>query len=353
MIKFDSYSYSCYNIDMINNNFIFNWPLVGNTNITEFLSKSITNNNIAGSYIFCGPADLGKTTTANYFAKALICASKAIGAGKLPCGGCSSCKQFEKGLYSDYYLIEKDLEKKNISIEQIREFIRKLGMASFLNSYKIGVIRNAECLSIEAANALLKTLEEPQARVVAILITSHLDALPDTILSRSQIFEFKPVKTDLIYDYLLERGAKRSQAKDLARLSAGRPALAVKFLENQDFYNEYLASVKAFLRLPQSDINERLALVENLIGKTAGQESAGLACGILEIWRGAARDLLLKSCKQDYLTRNFLVIEEMEKCRINTVGLLALFDNLELGKKYLSANVNPKLVLENIAVNLC
>lgn len=337
---------------MQKNNFTFSWPLVGNLNIIEFLSKSVNYGNIAGSYIFCGPEDLGKATIVDYFCKALVCQNNSKGSGKLPCGECSSCKQAERGLYGDYYLIEKDPEKKNISIEQIREFIRKLGMASFMNGCKIGVIKNSENLSIEAANALLKTLEEPKVKVVIILLTSYLDALPDTIISRSQVLEFKPVKTDLIYNYLLERGARRSQAKDLARLAAGRPALAVKFLEDQDFYKEYIDCAKAFLSLPQEDINARLALVEKLIGSSAGQESVGLAGGIIGIWQGVARDLLLASCGHSYLARNFLLAEEMKNCKLKISDLLALFDNLKLGRDYLASNVNPKLVLENITMNL-
>ena len=76
--------------------FKFNWPLIGNAQITEFLEKSIGNNKVAGTYIFNGPDNLGKTTAARYFAKSLLCANKRAG-GNLPCGDCSSCRHFQLG----------------------------------------------------------------------------------------------------------------------------------------------------------------------------------------------------------------------------------------------------------------
>ena len=152
----------------------FNWPLVGNDHIVEYLAKSIANNNIGGSYIFTGPDNLGKTTVAKYFANALVCLNKEQGEGILPCGQCSACEQVNKQIHGDVHLIKKEKDKKNISIEQVREFIRVLGMASFLNSYKIGIIKHAESLSLEASNALLKTLEEPKVKVIIILVSSSI-----------------------------------------------------------------------------------------------------------------------------------------------------------------------------------
>ncbi|MCK4554191.1 hypothetical protein KAU19_04475, partial [Candidatus Parcubacteria bacterium] len=324
--------------------------------IIEYLSKSIAKNNVAGAYIFCGPDNLGKTTVANYFAKSLVCQNNIKGSGLLPCGKCQVCEQVEKGIHGDIHLIKKDKDKKNISIEQIRDFIRILGMASFLNSYKIGIIKHAEYLSIEAANALLKTLEEPKVKVVIILVVSNTDSLPQTIVSRSQILKFKPIKADIIYDYLVkEYQCKRSLAKDLSHLCMGRPALAVKFLQDKEFFNNYLDRAQAFLQFCRQDINERIFSVEKLIGvKPIGQESARLAARILEIWQGLARDLLLLKLDQNNLVQHLLLIEQLDKIktRFNKSGLLNLDRSLCQAREYLAANVSPKLVLENVVVNI-
>lgn len=338
-----------------------NWPILGNDHIVKFLAKSIYNNKISGTYIFSGPDDLGKTTVANYFAYSLLCQNKD-GEKKLPCGHCIACKQNKIGksdknedafesVHVDFHLIKREKDKKNVSISQIREFIHSLEMSSFLNSYKIGIIKNAESLSGEAANALLKTLEEPKKNVIIILITSDLNALPETILSRSQILKFKPIKTEIIYDYLVKtHGVNRSQAKNLSRLCLGRPALALKFLEDIDFYDNYLSRVNVFLSLIHSDMNGRFnSLNELLPAKSAGQEAVKIAKRIIEVWNGLIRDMLLLKFEQLDLVQHEIVIKELENQKISyTVpALLELTDSLKQADQYLKSNVNPRTVLEN------
>ncbi len=355
-------------------NFTFNWPHVGNDHIIEFLSRSIINNNVTGTYIFYGPDNLGKTTMANYFAQSLLCQNKQTGSGNLPCGECLSCQQFlvnskqkdnknlleensgQEIIHSDFYLIKRGKDKKNISINEVRDFINILSMSSFLNSYKIGLVKHAEDLSIEAANALLKTLEEPRAKVVIILITSNFEAMPATIVSRSQILKFNPVSADIIYDYLIkEHKASRSVAKNFSRLCLGRPALAIKFLENKDFYEIYLERIKAFINMMNQDINARFKIIEELLNKKiVGQEAVRIVGRILEIWQGLVRDLLLLEVDNENLIQHELVGQELfrikDKLPVNS--LLNLLKILNQAKEYLRANVNPKIVLENIAINI-
>ncbi|MFH1661611.1 MAG: hypothetical protein ABIA02_00730 [Candidatus Falkowbacteria bacterium] len=340
---------------MKKNDFEFNWPLVGNKQITEFLSRGIVNDKISGSYIFCGPDNLGKTTVANYFAKSLICENKEKKSGILPCGECQPCKQMQNGIHGDVHLIKKLDDKKNISIEQIRVFIRTLGMASFLNSYKIGIIKHAESLSIEASNALLKTLEEPKNKVVVILVVTNIDSLPETIVSRSQILKFNCVNSDIIYDYLInEHKAKRSLAKDLSHLCLGRPALAIKFLEDKEFLDNYLNQAQSFLNILKGDLNNGFLEVEKLIGvRATGQDASRSAKRILEVWQGITRDFLLLENNQDDLVQHLSFKDDMKKIKekINAKTFMEFIKNLRRSEEYLNANVNPKLVLENVVIS--
>jgi DNA polymerase-3 subunit delta' len=339
------------------------WPLVGNSHIIEFLSKNIAKGAESGSYIFYGAEDLGKTTLAAYFAKTILCQKR--GKENNACGDCPSCLRFNQGAaaenkqinfsHSDLFLVEKAEEKKNISIDQIRDFIRQLSLSSFLNSYKIGIIKDAHFLSLDAANALLKTLEEPKNKVIIILITSNLDNLPLTIISRSQILRFRPVKTDIIYDYLISNcGAKRSVAQNLSRLSLGRPALAAKFFENKNFLEDYSRKVNNFLEFFQKDISERFFSINSLLGRETGQESVRTAQKELDIWLAITRDLLLFRFGQGDLTQHWAENKELEAIsrKINTKQLLEISKNIKAGKNYLEANVNPRAVMENIAVNI-
>ncbi len=331
-----------------------NWPIVGNGHIFEFLTKSLAKKNVSGSYIFTGPSNLGKTTAANFFARSLVCEAK----DKLilPCGKCSACLEAAKNIHSDIYLIKREEDKKNISIEQIRDFIRNLSMSSFLNSYKVGIIKGAEYLSESAVNALLKTLEEPKVKVVIILTVTDIESLPKTIISRSQILNFLPVKSDDIYDDLINNHqASRSQAKNFSRLSAGRPALALKFMEDEEYYESYKIQVKSFTGLLSSDINERFNSIENILGKEArGQEAVKLAAGVIDVWKNLARDLMLIELNLTDLIQHEAFIKELEavKIKLNIKALLNLMNVLKQSREYLEANVNPKMALENVAVSI-
>lgn len=349
------------------------WPLLGNKHIIDFLDKSIANNSLVSAYIFNGPDNLGKTTIADFFAKILLCQKRKIplapfakGGVNLPCGECPSCKSFHTvnngeakeatAGHSDLYIIKKDKDKKNISIEQIREFIRKLSMSSFLNSYKIGIVKHAESLSEEAANALLKTLEEPKNNVIIILITTNMEIMSQTIVSRSQVLKFNSVPADVIYDYLVkERSVARSAAKNFSRMCAGRPALAVKFLEDKEFYESYLEKVKVFLDFILEDLNGRIAAIEKLLGaRTLGQESAVLASRVLDVWQGLVRDLYLLEFGRGDLIQHEIARDSLAKARekLSLADILKIGVFIERARKYLSNNVNAKLALESVAVNI-
>ncbi len=358
------------------NNIKFNWPFVGNNHIIEFLSKSILNNNISQSYIFLGPNNLGKTTIANYFAKSLLCRQMENKDGKaeiiLPCNNCPSCSQFRDSvsssdnlagdsdnpvniMHGDFHLIKRAKDKKDISIGQIREFINILSMSSFLGTYKIGIIKNADSLNEKAANALLKTLEEPKDKVVIILTAASAKSIPETIISRSQVLNFYSVKADIIYDYLIKNyNAPRSAAKNLSRLCLGRPALAVKFFENKEFYNNYIEKVDVFLNFINQDVNKRFDNIKGLLTQDSNQESAKTAFKAIDIWKGLARDFLLMELGEIDLIQHQIVSDKLDRQRGNIWidKLLDWFKILSEGEEYLKANVNPELVLENIAANI-
>jgi DNA polymerase-3 subunit delta' len=225
-------------------------------------------------------------------------------------------------------------------------------MSSFLNSYKIGIIKNAESLSIEAANALLKTMEEPSGKVIIILIASYLDNIPETIVSRSQVLNFRPVSSAELYDHLLkEYNVDRSLAKSLSHLSLGRPALAKKFLEDKDFYDKYVSQTQVFLDIFSESINSGFSGVESIVGnQTAGQEVAKLTLSILEAWTGVVRDMTLLRAGNERFIQHEIFSDSLEKLNqdLDYIDLLELYNLLQQGKERVKANVNPKLVLEDV-----
>lgn len=349
---FDIASLKCYNNSMKFGEYNYYWPLVGNRHITNFLEKSLVNMQISGTYIFNGPDNLGKTTLALHFAKILKCDASG---DLLPCDNCYSCLNFKKSreeLGGDVHLLKREKDKKNISIEQVRTFISSINMTSYSSGFKIGIIKHADKLSKEAANALLKTLEEPKKNVVIVLITSNLSFLPKTIISRSRMLNFRPVGSDLIYDYLLEEcNSTRDQAKKFSRLSAGRPALAKKFLEDSEFLDKYSFRASVFFSLADNNIGKRIGLVGDLFDvKDSNQESVKIAKRVLEIWQSIVRDLIFIKVGKNNLIQHEQFIHEFERMSdvYEKQGLVEIFKKIKQGENYLEMNVNPRLVLEEI-----
>jgi DNA polymerase-3 subunit delta' len=328
----------------------FSWPLIGNAAAIDFLTKSLLNRRLAQTYIFAGPENLGKNSIAYCFAKNLLLLDENRQENL------ADLDESKMSLSGDFHVVKREPGKKNISIEQIRDLIKILEMSSFANSYKIGIIKEAEAISEQGMNALLKILEEPRSKVVIILITAHLDAILKTIVSRSQVVNFYPVKTEVIHDYLVDHHKLNPVlAKNLSRLALGRPALAIKFLEDQDFYQNYLATVNFLLELLAQSLPERFKAISNWLAAHKGESDwPALVNSLLGIWEGVVRDLLLISSGSQNLLQHEVVKDNL--VRVNdghsASDWLQALKLLKLSRSYLSANVNYKNVLENIAVNI-
>jgi len=324
----------------------YKWPTIGNEKVIEFLSHSLNNNRLAQTYVFTGADDLGKSTIALAFA--------------------ANLQNHPEGFNSDLHILEPEADKKSISIESVREFIKTLNLSSFLNSYKIGIIKRADSLSPEAKSALLKTLEEPKDKVIIILLTVDEHELPETILSRAQVLYFYPVPAAVIYDYLLKtRGANRSLAKDLSSLALGRPLAAVKLLENPDSYKAYLEKAANWLEIMRSDAAHRFSLLDRIfVDKTWSKSAVEATSAVILMAEGLTRDLLLLSLDKEEHLQHTALKADLEKTLASlgaksggrnqgngVAGILDQFRLLAQAKEYLAGNVNPRLVLEQIILN--
>lgn len=318
------------------------WPAIGNDKAIEFLNRSLENDKVAQTYVFIGPEELGKSTIALAFAKNL--------------------QGSYDGFNSDLYILNPEAGKKSIGIEAVREFIKMLNLSSFMNSYKIGLIKEADLLSEEAKSALLKTLEEPRDKVVIILLVNTEESLPATILSRSQKVYFYPVPAATIYDYLIENyNAKRSEAKDLANLALGRPLKAIRYLENPEVYKTYLEDAEKFLSLFSLDVNARLKVLDSIFSdRTYSRQASENALSFLLMGEGLLRDLLLLNLEQRDRLQHLVLIDALEKSLASLNGevenkVFAILNQLKLiatAKEYLESNVNPRLILEQLVINL-
>ncbi len=171
--------------------------LVGQTPIATTLTNALNTEQIAPAYLFCGPRGTGKTSTARILAKSLNCGSSEAPTSN-PCGQCHSCRAIALGNSLD--VLELDAASHS-GVEQIREIIEKAQFTP-LNRYKVFILDEAHALSSSAMQALLKTLEEPPSRVVFILCTTEPQKLGDTIVSRCQRFNFRPISSEALTEHL-------------------------------------------------------------------------------------------------------------------------------------------------------
>src|SRR4249920_2796761 len=171
--------------------------VVGQLAVTRTLRNALTSGRIAQAFVFAGPRGVGKTTTARILARALSCID---GPTPEPCGVCDACVEIAEG--RDIDVLEIDAAT-HTGVDNVREvIISGLGIMPVRNRYKVFIIDEVHQLSSGSFNALLKSIEEPPPHVVFMMATTELEKIPDTILSRSQVFEFKTIGVRQIADQL-------------------------------------------------------------------------------------------------------------------------------------------------------
>ena len=231
--------------------------IVGHQQNKEFLERFLNREERPHALLFYGPEGIGKCLLAKEFARAFLCLGSAQGAR--PCNQCESCRllNFETGnfahpdyLYFDPMTDEEQEKKKTkiISVNQIRSLIRQAAFGSTLSKHKICIINEADTMNTEAANSLLKLLEEPPDKWFFILVATSVCRLLPTILSRVIQVRFTPLMMVETKKVLLEKGIPEAEADLLAHLSDGSLGQALRFREERilDYRNMALKYVAEF-----------------------------------------------------------------------------------------------------------
>jgi DNA polymerase-3 subunit delta' len=270
--------------------------------------------------------------------------------------------QFEKGSYSDFYVLEREYDQKNkklnqnISIEQVRDLREKLSQKSFLNLPKVVLIKDAELLNTDSANALLKILEEPPARTMFFMLANTREQVLPTLLSRSQSFSFKSQPLALIKQYLLDvYQLNHELAENIAHLSAGLPERAVQYCENREIYENYLEKVDQTLKLFEDFYADRFTAMQSMIMEKAKDYNSqkALALLLLDLLEIVFRDMLL--IKNDlkhliYLMPRSARLRDLAQ-KYDLAALHQFLKKIQDARLSLAKNVNLALTLENLLIN--
>ena len=304
-----------------------NWGIIGHEHIVRFLEKSIVNQRLAHAYLFYGLPGLGKKPVAEKFAEWLL-------------GG-------EIGQSTEIYKLEVLEDKKEIGIEQVRSFRRALSLKSFTAAFKVGLIYEMEKLNQESGNALLKTLEEPSPKTVILMIASDWQKLLPTIVSRSQLVKFLPVPKKELAKALQSKVASASRLKEILNLAQGRPGLAVPLAQEEQFFENFRQFERLIFEVLKSPLDKRWQILDQFLEKLPDLKAkAKAAFNFLNQLEAALRTILFKNYQLDLLGGQEPAV------KLSTPKLLRLFQLTGVAKDYLNSNVQPRLILENLFLNL-
>lgn len=261
----------------------------GNTPLVEQLRRSAASGRSSHAYLFLGGAGAGKRLIANTFAKALQCEGE-----KRPCDSCKSCHAFNHGNHPDVIYFQPLKNGKTYTIEDVREqLLETVDLKPFQYEKKIYIIEKADTLNIQSQNALLKTLEEPPAHAVFLLLAERAEAFLPTILSRVVVMKIRPLSAETIADYLMQAGHLAEESHILSAYAQGRIGQALELVEDEGFREMRQDILGKLEALPSMSEGEAYLLAKDL----EGYKNDLRFLDIMELWY---RDLLTaKSLREE------------------------------------------------------
>lgn len=334
--------------------------IIGQKRQIEQLERARRYDRVAHAYLFFGPDGVGKERVAFAFAQALNCA-----AGEdRPCGFCESCRKIEKHAHPDVRLVASQRELldrgliereqgglpsaqiRNAQLDELSDLFRH---RPYLGRWKVVVVVDADQMNANSQNRFLKTLEEPSADSVIILVTAHPEALLPTVRSRCQSLAFGPLSTDQVSAFLKHKhGLEEERARVLAAMAQGSLGRA-DAIARGDALQDRDGLVAGWSRVLQGDLGDVLDLAEEY---SQGRDQAQDALNLMEIW---CRDLLL--CKLGVPAELLVNQDRRQAVADQAAGfssrrLLEWIESIRRTRDGFRVNANPKLALESLLLGM-
>ncbi len=318
--------------------------ITGHKQIVRSLLNTVLWGRVAHAYLFAGPAGVGKETTALAFARALLCACPVDGDA---CGMCRECRQVEGRNHPDLYFVQPS--GSSIKIDQIRGVLRVAPYRPYQGGRKIFIVRQSDLMTRDAANCLLKTLEEPPASTVFILLSGRPQNLLSTILSRCQQVFFKSLPvSDLIQGLIDWHGLGEEDARHAAVLSGGSMGRALVCASGSQ-QEERREAHNLAGQLKECGPCEALEMA----GKTSGNKVKALS--VLDMLTCWYRDLLVyRETGEAELLFNLDCVDIVgrEAGCYDTARLVEIIKEIGATKHKLEANANTRLAFEALFLHL-
>jgi len=323
-----------------------NWNLLGHEWAVDMLRHHIQHDGLRHAYLFAGPPGLGRRTLALRLTQALNC-EKPIAPAE-PCFNCRTCKQVEAMAHPDLAVVQAKsddgIPKEGgvLKVDQVREVQHSLSLKPYQSKFRVAVFLRFQEANDNAANALLKVLEEAPAHAVLILTADNPEQLLPTIVSRCEILRLRPLPIEAVESDLLARGVDEEHARLIAHISGGRPGYARRLVDDSALLEkreERLNDLQTLLPAPRV---EKFAYAEKLA------KDKDLMRQAILIWLSYWRDVMLRVAQAETplvnVDRNMEI--EFLAGRMDLSSVRRVVNNLENALEKMERNVNSRLLAE-------
>lgn len=321
-----------------------NWGLIGHQWAVELLNNHLVRGGPRHAYLFTGPSGIGRRTLALRFAEAI----NAEPMGTVDPGS-KLHEQFERMLHPDLTVVQRQEGDRDLKIDAVRDLQRTLSLAPYMAKYRVALLLNFEEANPSAANAVLKTLEEPNPRVVLLVTAESSEALLPTIVSRCEVVRLRPVPLGQVAAGLQnQHGVASEQARLLAHIASGRPGYACYLSQNP----EVLAKRQAWLDEQQALLSgDRVARFAYAEGMSKDKEQLPQQ---LLVWLAYWRDVLMRVSRSQAPLVNLDRADEIGQLadRLDLPGTRQVVLALERTLDELRTNINVRLAAETLLLEL-
>lgn len=316
--------------------------ILGQERVVNALIRSVKSSHVAHAYIFEGVPGSGRRTTALALVQALFCLSPSEGDA---CGECQACRKVSSGNHPDLHFLEPLPDKRDISIEQVREMQQQLSLRPYEACRKACIIEPAERITTGAANALLKTLEEPSGHAVIILVATQADLLLPTIRSRCQQIRLSPLNETVLTSILRKEGMEAAKATAVAAMAEGSLDSA-RSLAAEDSESSRSSLLDTLAAVDKGSISTVFDATELIAGERA--ENIALFGIIISLIRDM---LLMLSAKNVRISNSFMSEKlEAEASRFAPDSLMKALELAIETEKSIRGNVNGKLAINRFLI---
>jgi DNA polymerase-3 subunit delta' len=325
-----------------------NWDLLGHEWAVNLLREHLAQGRLRHAYLITGPEGVGRRTLALRMAQTINCPDRSPSSGE-PCLACRSCQQFERMQHPDLAVVRAEHSGGTLKVDQVRELQRSLSLAPYEARYRVAVLLRFESANPSAANALLKTLEEPPPQVILIVTAESAERLLPTIVSRCEVLRLRPLPLEMVSQGLQARwGLEPETGRLLAHLSGGRPGYALRLHQEPERMEQRRAWLDDLQRLLTVGRVERFAYVEPL-----SKEKEALR-GVIRVWLSFWRDVLLCASGASAPLANLDREEQVQNlaARFGLKRAHAAISSLERTLDLVDRNVNPRLAVEILMLDL-